>query len=131
MGVAVGLFGCGGGGGGGAINNVLPASTGYLIDAPVQGVAYTCGKQNGITGSDGAFLFEAGSGCSFSSGKVTIGTVSSVPTDSKITPYELAGAVRTDSQNVAASAIAQLLQTLDNGNTSGVITISPAISTAL
>jgi len=126
------LFGCGGGSGGGStVTATGSISTGYFIDAPVQGVNYSCGGQAGTTKSDGAFQYETGKGCTFTIGNVTIGTVTSIPTDSKVTPFELVGTVRTDSQNISAGTIAQLLQTLNNGATGGVITIPSTVGTAL
>jgi len=45
---------------------------GYYVDSPISGVAYQCGTQSGMTGEDGSFVFDIGSGCTFSLAGVTL-----------------------------------------------------------
>lgn len=119
------LTGCGGGSGGGVPSApATPALTGYLVDAPVQGASYSCGASTGTTGVDGSFLHDPTATCTFKIGNVSLGTVNTVPSDGLVTPYELAGVSRTDAVNANAIAIAQFLQSLDDGSKSGVISIS-------
>ncbi len=118
---------CGGGGGGSAV----PPTLGYVVDAPVQGLAYTCGALTGTTGSDGSFLHDAGSACTFKIGNITIGSFNAAPGDGIVTPHDLAGVSRGDSLNTSAVAIAQFLQSLDDGSGSGKIKIPDSVVTAL
>ena len=69
--------------------------------------------------------------CTFKVGNVTVGTLSSVPTDNIVTPQDLAGVIRSATSSPAALAIAQFLQSLDDGSGSGVINIPAAVTTAL
>ena len=121
------LISCGGGGGGSAV----PPVTGYVVDSPVEGLSYTCGALTGTTGSDGSFLHDTGAACTFKIGNVTIGAFNSAPTDGVITPHDLAGVSRGDSLNASAVAIAQFLQSLDDGTGSGKIKIPSSVVTAL
>lgn len=122
------LNACGGGGGGGS---AVPPVTGYVVDSPVEGLSYTCGALTGTTGSDGSFLYDSGAACTFKIGNVTIGAFNSAPTDGVITPHDLAGVSRGDSLNTSAVAIAQFLQSLDDGSGSGKIKIPSSVVTAL
>jgi len=133
VGVALVVVGCGGGGGGGS-SNLGPAtvpSIGYVIDSPVSGIAYTCGALTGLTGSDGSFQYDKGTACAFTIGKVTIGSVSAIPSDGIVTPHDLAGVSRSDALNVNAVAIAQFLQSLDDRTQSTSISIPPSVIAAL
>lgn len=121
------LASCGGGGGGSAV----PPVVGYVVDSPVEGLSYTCGALTGTTGSDGSFLHDAGAACTFKIGNVTIGAFNSAPTDGVITPHDLAGVSRGDSLNTSAVAIAQFLQSLDDGSGSGKIKIPSSVVSAL
>lgn len=127
----IGLFAllssCGGGGGGSATVPVI----GYVVDAPVEGLSYTCGGLSGTTGSDGSFSHDAGSACTFKIGNVTIGNFNAAPVDGIVTPHDLAGVSRNDPLNSSAVAIAQFLQSLDDGTGSGKIKIPASVVTAL
>jgi 6-phosphogluconolactonase (cycloisomerase 2 family) len=118
---------CGGGGGGSATVPLI----GYVVDAPVEGLSYTCGALTGTTGSDGSFLHDAGSACTFKIGNITIGSFNAAPSDGIVTPHDLAGVSRGDSLNSSAVAIAQFLQSLDDGSGSGKIKIADSVVTAL
>jgi hypothetical protein len=121
------LISCGGGGGGSSV----PPVVSYVVDAPVQGLAYSCGALTGTTGSDGSFLHDSGAACTFKIGNVTIGAFNSAPTDGVVTPHDLAGVSRGDSLNASAVAIAQFLQSLDDGTVEGRIKIPTSVVTAL
>lgn len=121
------LASCGGGGGGTSVPPVIS----YVVDAPVEGLSYTCGALTGTTGSDGSFLHDSGAACTFKVGNVTVGAFNSAPTDGVITPHDLAGVSRGDSLNSSAVAIAQFLQSLDDGSGSGKIKIPSSVVSAL
>ena len=113
-------------------------SIGQFIDAPVAGLSYSCtsasaspAANTGTTNAQGQFQFAIGQSCTFKVGNVTVGTLSSVPTDNIVTPQDLAGVIRSATSSPAALAIAQFLQSLDDGSGSGVITIPAAVTTAL
>jgi hypothetical protein len=129
MGSVALLSSCGGGSGSGV--SAVPPVTGYVIDSPVEGLSYTCGALTGTTGSDGSFLHDSGAACTFKIGNVTVGTFNSAPTDGVVTPHDLAGVSRGDSLNTSAVAIAQFLQSLDDGSGSGKIKIPSSVVTAL
>ena len=119
------VAGCGGGGG-----TTVP-SIGYVIDSPVAGLTYTCGVLTGTTGSDGSFHYDAGTGCSFTVGKVTVGTIAAIPSDGVVTPHDLAGVSRADALNSNAISVAQFLQSLDDGAQSTHINIPASVVAAL
>ena len=123
------LIDCGGGGGGSA-SSTAP-SIGYFVDAPVNGVTYNCGALSGTTGTNGSFSYDAGTSCTFSLGNVTIGSLSSVPSDGNVTPFDVAGVSRSNATAPGAIAVAQFLQSLDSGSNSGVITIPQSVTAAL
>lgn len=104
------LAGCGGGGGAGG----LAASTlGHFMDAAVDGITYSCTLDgqavSGVTANGGAFNCTQGSTVTFSIGKITLGSASSVGV---ITPINLAGP-GSNSNTPAVQAIVQLLLSLD------------------
>jgi hypothetical protein len=109
----------------------MPPLKGYVIDAPVEGLSYTCRAITGTTGADGSFLHDAGAACTFKIGNITVGEFNSAPTDGLVTPHDLAGVSRGDSLNPAAVAIAQFLQSLDDGTDSGKIKIPTSVVSAL
>lgn len=105
------LSGCGGGGGGGSSSSV----TGFLIDGAVEGVEYTCGSTTGLTGSDGAFSCTAFP-VTFKIGSITLGSIATLPNDSKVLPQDLVGVDRNSTNDQKVLNIAQLLQSLDDDN---------------
>ena len=123
------LVGCGGGSGGGTSTSV-----GQFFDDPVVGLGYNCGKSTGLTNRSGQFNYIQGSPCTFFVGNVVIGSVSSVPADGIVTPYEIVGVDRLSTNKAShenVAAIAQFLQSLDSEATSGVITIPASVTSAL
>jgi len=122
--------GCGGGGSGATSSNSL---TGYLIDSPVAGLTYSCIDSSGniissgTTGStDGSFSYKSGNTCVFSIGNLTVGTTNPA-SDGVVTPYDLASAPRTLTNDANSLSIAQFLQTIDSGSNPNLITISPSV----
>ncbi len=104
------LVGCGGGG------SASTTSTGkaYYWDAPVAGVNYKCGSQEGVTDENGTFVYEKGKTCEFYLGDVKLKDL-----DSK----NLVDGEVIVENNVT---IATILQTLDvDGNLSNGIKITP------
>ena len=113
-------------------------SIGRFIDAPVAGLAYTCSSpggspaaRSGTTDAQGQFEFAVGQGCTFKVGNVTVGTVGSVPADNIVTPQDLAGVIRSATSSPAVLAIAQFLQSLNDGSAAGTLTIPASATTAL
>ena len=58
----ISLVGCGSSS---STDTSVQTGTAYYVDSAVSGVDYTCGAKTGVTGSDGAFTFEVGAGCTF------------------------------------------------------------------
>jgi len=125
------LSACGGGGSGSS------QLIGQFIDDPVGGLAYSCSgsgssqAMTGTTDADGHFNYLGGQACTFSVGKVTLGTLANVPSDGKVTPQDVAGVTRSATSAPSAVAIAQFLQSLNDGSASGKIVIPAATQTAL
>ncbi len=138
------LAACGGGGGGGGGGNSSPgsgvgttsvasapqASVGLFIDAPTAGLSYNCGGTTGLTNASGQFNYTPGSTCTFSVGNVTVGSLSSIPSDGVVTPQDAAGVSRTFTSAPGVQVIAQFLQSIGS-STAGTLTISSAVSQAL
>ncbi len=128
------LVACGGGGGG---STTVSQQVGQFIDDPVGGLTYSCtnagGTQvnTGTTDTDGRFNYLPGQTCTFKVGNVTLGTLSSIPVDGKVTPQDVAGVSRAATSAPSALAIAQFLQSLNDGTSSGKIVIPVATTTTL
>jgi hypothetical protein len=130
------LTACGGGGGGGGSAPAPNPQTGQFIDSPVGGLTYSCTSgsstaNTGTTNAQGQFTFTAGQTCTFKIGNVTIGSMSNIPTDGVVTPQDVAGVSRSATSDPTAVAIAQFLQTLDDGTGNGNIVIPASVTTAL
>ncbi len=112
-----------------------PPSVGRFIDEPVGGLTYSCGSlintTAGTTNKLGQFEYYPGKSCTFSVGKVTVGTVSSVPNDGNVTPQDIAGVQRTATNDPTVAVIAQFLQSLNDGTVSGAINISSSTTASL
>ncbi len=107
------LVGCGGG----SSNNTPTTITGQFQDTYVFGLNYKCSSnKEGITNLKGEYTCNIGDNVTFSLGSYTLGTAKAAKT---ITPKTL----YPDNQDAELN-VAQLLQSLDTGNNSGVITIS-------
>ena len=130
----LGLISCGGGGGGSDSTSASSSSdvlVGKFVDAPTAGVSYTCGTQSGKTDSNGNFNYQSGQSCTFKVGNVSIGSMDTVPTDKIVTPYDLAGVSRNSKIDPHAIGIAQFLQSIDDGSSSGSLTINTSTLTKL
>lgn len=108
--VALGLplVGCGGGSG----SSSSPPTS--FSGPPVQGLAYSSKSYSGMTGPSGQFNYAAGEVITFSVGNVVVGSLSAVPSDGKVTTYDLAGLSRSSWWNINSIVIAQFLQSLDS-----------------
>jgi len=126
--------------GGQSPTNYIVPTTAQVVDGPVSGISYSCvansgQTQTGVTDANGNFLY-AGGTCKFSVGAVTLGTITSLASDAKITPHDLAGVSRSSTTSVAAAVIGQFLQTAGNSSAnatvvSGALSIPTATATAL
>jgi hypothetical protein len=127
------LSACGGGG----TDSSASTRVAQFIDDPVSGLSYSCtdGDQvqtiSGTTDTDGYFKYLLGQACTFKVGNFILGTLSEVPLDSKVTPQDIAGVSRSATAIPSALAIAQFLQSLNDGATDGKIVISAATTAAL
>ena len=115
------ITGCGGGGSSGGGNPPI-STTGksFYIDSAVSGVNYVCGSEEGITGSDGSFIFENGTSCTFYLGNILLRGVDT--------------GLLIDGENVYETDIniARVLQSLDeDGNLDNGITINASIVQAM
>lgn len=123
------LWACGGGS--------APPLVGRFVDDPVSGLAYACSGPAGtapiagITDSLGQFNHLPEQSCSFNVGRVTLGGPIKVPADGIVTPQDVAGVTRSATSAPSAVAIAQFLQSLNEGTTSGKILISSTTREAL
>lgn len=75
MGIALGLYGCGGGSTstGGGTPDVI--NTGVFIDAPVKGLEYSTATQSGVTNESGEFKYKSGETVAFKIDGLEIGAV--------------------------------------------------------
>ena len=84
--------------------------TGQFIDSPVSNLAFRTESQSGFTNSDGEFQYVLGETIIFSVGSLDFPPVSAVST---VTPQLMAGVAVEIVDNVVATNIARLLQSLD------------------
>lgn len=86
--------------------------TAYFIDSTISGLRYNSGSQQGVTGTDGKFNYQAGETVTFNLGDITLGTAK--PTSDKLLLKSLNNGT-TEQGNLSNSSInrAVLLQTLD------------------
>jgi hypothetical protein len=120
----------GGNNGGGTTNT---DRTGVLLDAAVQGVAYSGSTGgSGTTNASGEFTVSNGATVTFRLGSIVLGTSEAVTVNGQVvTPAELAGDP-TNFNNPVAVRQAQVLQTLDSdSDTSNGITIDPTVADRL
>ena len=111
---------------------------GYLIDAPIAGIKYTCGTITGITDSNGTFEYkdsQCPNGVIFSISNLTIGVIEpdEINPDKKVTIQDMVAQVdsnvtRADINNTKVIQVAQFLQSLDlDGNASNGIDINSSL----
>jgi len=97
----------------------LSETTGYVVDSAVQNMDYDCiadGTENKTTGSDGAFTCQNMSRVRFRLGNLVLGEITALPQDGYVFPQDIVGVDRSDLENAEVTAMAQLLQSLDEDN---------------
>ena len=100
------LLGCGGGPG----DTTTQTTTGYFIDAPVEGIEYsTSSGITGTTGKNGEFEYKEGDTVTFKVGNIILGSTRGAFI---VTPLDLANTTDTSDQKVRN--IAGLILYLDN-----------------
>jgi len=106
-------------------NTTTTLSTAYLVDARVANVNYFSPSSSGATGTDGSFKYNPGETITFKVGNVTLGSITNIPSDKFVTPFELVGVPRTTANlnNQAVINIARFLQSLDSDSYNYKITI--------
>lgn len=111
------VTGCGGGSSSTASTAVSPTTTtGYLIDSRISNLDYDClsdGDNNKITGPDGAFSCKKMNQVRFRIGELILGEIDALPADKKVFPQDLVKVDRSDIEDEAVTAMAQLLQSID------------------
>jgi hypothetical protein len=121
------FIGCGSGGGSSSATGTSTSSTtastsssaktikGHLVDAPVEGIFYSCGGPNsrGFTDNTGLFVCES-SPIEFYIGKLSLGIVKIPTADGNVYPQDMVGAERSDFADADVVKMAQLLQSLDD-----------------
>ncbi len=100
--LTLGVTACGGGGG-------PKVYSGVFKDSNVQGMQYSSGGQNGVTGKNGEFKFEEDSNVKFSVGGVTLG---SAKAKNVMTPIDLVKDGKADTLEVVNRV--RFLMMLDN-----------------
>lgn len=108
--VAAMLSACGGGGS--DAGKETASIEGTLVDAPVSGVEYRCGRIDDITGEDGRFVCEK-LPVEFRVGGVLLGEIRDLPSDGVVTPQDLAGVPR-ERVDAKVTKLALFLQSLDD-----------------
>jgi hypothetical protein len=114
------------------ITVITHVNEGYLLDYAVNNVDYTSISNNGTTDASGRFIYATGETVTFKIGSTTLGSISVVPTDGKLTVPDLVGVARDNNTDSAVLKIARFLQSLDDDNDpSNGITITNTVKTAL
>ena len=115
------LAGCGGGSDSiTSTADTVNTGTAYYLDSAIEGVAYSCGSQSGVTDSEGKFVFEEGKECQFTLAGIPVKTISS---DSLIDGAKI---VEDDLK------VAKFLQSIDSdGDPTNGITIDDQVLEAL
>jgi hypothetical protein len=108
------LFFCGCGSSGS--NSSTGSNTGYLIDAPISGVEYTCDDISGITGTNGEFNYNNTCNIVFKIGGILIGEIdtSNINEDKNVLPADLIGVNRDNIEDEKVLKLIQFLQTIDD-----------------
>jgi len=125
------LSGCGGGSSTATSTtaSVAGLKIGYLVDAPLEGVSYSCGSITGVTTATGEFQCSSAP-VTFSIGSWVIGTLNTFTVDSVVYPQDLVGVSRNDYNNSNLVELTRILQSLDDdGNITDRITIAPTATT--
>ncbi len=94
----------------------ISGTTGYLVDAAVQNMDYDCiadNDMNKTTGLDGAFTCQNMTQVRFRIGAMVIGEIHNLPQDHYVFPQDILGVPRDNVTDDNVTAMAQLLQSLD------------------
>jgi hypothetical protein len=97
----------------------LSSTTGYVVDAAVQNMDYDCvtdNDMNKVTGPDGAFTCKNMSQVRFRIGEMVLGEIHALPEDSYVYPQDILGTTRNNITDTRVTAMAQLLQSLDEND---------------
>src|SRR5271166_1430483 len=90
--------------------NITPPpsmTNGVFADAPVVGLSYACGTQNGVTGTGGAFTCPTGSTVTFTVGGITLCAATAQPF---MTPVSCAQANGDPSANASTPSVVATAQ---------------------
>jgi len=127
FGLLVTLTACGGGGGDSGDEDIIPLNKAYFIDSGVEGLDYRSNSHQGVTGSNGDFLYEPGETTTFSYFGLQLGSVFTPANSSAFTPLDIFATDDVNNQSVKNLLV--LLQTLDTDqNPANGISLFPAIS---
>jgi len=118
------LVGCGSSGESDTVTSTtntttLSGTTGYVVDAAVENMDYDCvadNDMNQVTGKDGAFTCQNMSQVRFRIGKLVLGEIHVLPHDKYIFPQDILDTDRSNITDAKVTAMAQLLQSLDENN---------------
>ena len=94
----------------------ISSTTGYLVDAAVQNMDYDCitdNDMNKTTALDGAFTCQNMNQVRFRIGAMVIGEIHNLPQDHYVFPQDILGVPRDNVTDDNVTAMAQLLQSLD------------------
>ena len=111
------------------IPDLTDLKTGYLVDAPVEGVAYTCAEIEGFTTNKGEFSC-VDAPVEFSIGSYNLGKLDDFTSDGIVYPQDLIeGLNRNDIDDEKVINMIQLLQSLDDdGDISEIIKIDENVA---
>ncbi len=107
------LVGCGGGD---STTTTDASTTGYVVDSAVQNLDYDCVADNDMnktTGANGAFTCRNMNQVRFRIGELVLGEINRLPQDGYVLPQDIAGVNREAVTDPKVTAMAQLLQSLD------------------
>jgi len=97
----------------------LSSTTGYVVDAAVQNMDYDCvadNDMNKVTGVDGAFTCKNMKQVRFRIGEMVLGEIHTLPQDKYVFPQDILGTARNNITDAKVTAMAQLLQSLDEND---------------
>ncbi len=100
-------------------DTTLNTATGYVVDSAVQNLDYDCVADNDmdkVTGADGAFTCQNMSHVRFRLGEMILGEIKTLPQDGYVLPQDIVGTDRENITDPKVTAMAQLLQSLDEND---------------
>ena len=90
-----------------------PLATGYLVGNLIEGVPYTCGAEQGMTGRLGQFSYKTGDACDFKVGKMVFAVTPAKLQKGYVSAYDLTA---TDTEAWTLMAILQSISYWRPGN---------------